>query len=200
MVKGQDLGNFTGYTPIDNELRAGDVLGLVRGEKQSCISYVPGIAHLFHGALLIADFDHFLHISTCIGLFEGLNYHRCVHQARQDSVDTDIFLGVFQGDALRQLENGCLCGTVGYVWNSQIANAGNGGYVDDCASTLLFHVRQDMFACQKLALEVDCNNSIPAFFTCIHWPTDLNNAHIVMQYIDPAIDVDASLHPGFDFI
>ena len=61
---------------------------------------IPGIAHLFRRTLLIPNLNHLLHIASPIGLFQGFDDHRGVHQPGQNAVGPDIFIGVLQGDTL----------------------------------------------------------------------------------------------------
>ena len=189
------LGPYSaGQSAIDHQLGTGYISGLGRSQEERGVSYIPGIAHLAGGAELVAHFHHLLYIALGIGLCEGMCDHRRFHKAGQNGVGADLLPGVLQGDALGELVDGSLGGTVGHIRHAEPADPGHRRNIDDGASALAFHMRQHVLTGQKNALEIDLVDPIPALLAGLDAPTDFENPDIVVQDIDPAIGRQAGLH------
>ena len=81
---------------------------------------------------------------------------------------------------------------------ARVANRGQRGDVDDGALALAFHDRKDVFAAQEHALDVDCEQVVPLLLGSFFRPAHLQDPHVVVEDIDPSVDLQATIHHGPD--
>ena len=93
---------FEGDAAIDRQRHAGDVLCFVGSKEQRRIGDVPRVAHLAGRALRVARVDHLLHVAAAIGVLQGRDDHRRVHEPRQDAIAANALARVLQRDRPRE--------------------------------------------------------------------------------------------------
>src|SRR3989454_5645513 len=112
--------------------------------------------------------------------------HSCLDRRRSDGIHSNVVLGVFERDGLRQPDDGMLAGGVDRCLRKAYQSC-DGGIVDDCAAAGLQHRWNLVLQRQPHALDVNVHDLIVGLFGLIGQRSQrLLDPGVVERTIEPA--------------
>src|SRR5712691_13316130 len=193
---------FQADAAVDDELDAGHVAALLAREIDRRPGDVPGLAAEPHRHLRVAHPPHLLDVGGAVGAREAerLLDHRRLHQSGQDRVHADAFLCVFDRGGAGEMAQRRLGGVIARIRQAGMADRRDRGDVDDRATALRFHHRDDVLHGQERALEVDGKDAVPVGLGNLHHAAELGDADVVVEHVDAAVTVPAGFDHGADLV